>query len=119
LNTRSYAVPDSVLAAASQAGQLDTTISSDGDGTMTNFAQIGAAQKSALQVRLDSAASSTSGSQTTVSGTSTSIDPKGYITALDKASAAGAAMPVEDVVRARHLLESAVKSNVHNGKFPE
>jgi pre-mRNA-processing factor 6 len=115
LNTRSYAVPDSVLAAASQAGQLDTSISSDGDGTMTNFAQIGAAQKSALQVRLDSAASSTPGAQTTISSTSTSIDPKGYITALDKASAAGAAMPVEDLNRARHLLTSAIQTNVTNG----
>ncbi|KAF2711366.1 pre-mRNA-splicing factor prp1 [Pleomassaria siparia CBS 279.74] len=115
LSQRSYAVPDSVLNAAAQTGQLETSISSDGDGTMTNFASIGAAQKSALQVRLDSAASSNPGTQTAVSGTSTSIDPKGYITALDKASAAGQALPIEDVKRARILLEAAVKSNETNG----
>jgi pre-mRNA-processing factor 6 len=82
---------------------------------MTNFASIGAAQKSALQVRLDSAAASNPGTQTSVSGTSTSIDPRGYITALEKSQAMGAEAPVEDVNRARVLLESAVKTNVHNG----
>lgn len=111
-NTRSYAVPDSVISAAHQAGQLETSISSDSDGTMTNFASIGAAQKSALQVRLDSAAS---GTQSSISGTATSVDPRGYITALDKASAVNAAMPIEDINRARVLLESAVKTNIHNG----
>ncbi|KAF2747095.1 pre-mRNA-splicing factor prp1 [Sporormia fimetaria CBS 119925] len=112
---RSYAVPDSVLSAAAQQGQLETSISTDSsDGTMTNFASIGAAQKSALQVRLDSAAKSTPGSQTAVSGTSTSVDPRGYITALEKNSMNGET-PVEDVNRARVLLESAVKTNVHNG----
>lgn len=111
-NTRSYAVPDSVISAAHQAGQLETSISSDSDGTMTNFASIGAAQKSALQVRLDSAAS---GTQSSISGTATSVDPRGYLTALDKASAVNAAMPIEDINRARVLLESAVKTNIHNG----
>ncbi|ORY10169.1 PRP1 splicing factor, N-terminal-domain-containing protein [Clohesyomyces aquaticus] len=112
---KSYAVPDSVLAAAQQAGQMETTISSsDGDGTMTNFASIGAANKSALQVRLD-AASKIPGQQSTVSGTSTSVDPRGYITALEKTQSAGVEAPVEDINRARVLLESAVKTNIHNG----
>jgi pre-mRNA-processing factor 6 len=115
-NARSYAVPDSVINAAAQQGQLETSISADsGDGTMTNFASIGAAQKSALQVRLDSAAASTPGTQTNVSGTSTSVDPRGYITALDKSQAVGTEAPVEDINRARVLLESAVKTNVNNG----
>jgi pre-mRNA-processing factor 6 len=115
-NARSYAVPDSVLSAAAQQGQFDTSISTDsGDGTMTNFASIGAAQKSALQVRLDSAAASNPGTQTSVSGTSTSIDPRGYITALEKKQAKGQEAPVEDVNRARVLLESAVKTNLNNG----
>lgn len=114
-NSRSYAVPDSVISAASQQGELETSISSEsGDGTMTNFASIGAAQKSALQVRLDSAAASNTGAQTNVSGTATSVDPRGYITALDKSQAVGE-IPVEDMNRARVLLESAVKTNVHNG----
>ncbi|KAF2244782.1 hypothetical protein BU26DRAFT_542686 [Trematosphaeria pertusa] len=116
-NSRSYAVPDSVIQAASQSGQLETSISTDSDGTMTNFASIGAAQKSALQVRLDSAANNP-GTQTTTSttsGTATSVDPRGYITALDKKQAMGEELPVEDINRARVLLESAVKTNVHNG----
>lgn len=117
-NSRSYAVPDSVLAAASKSGELETSISTgDSDsGTMTNFASIGAAQLSALTVRLDSAASSNPGTQTTTtSGTATSVDPKGYITALDKKEMQGGEVPVEDINRARVLLESAVKTNVNNG----
>ncbi|CBY01951.1 hypothetical protein IAQ61_006546 [Plenodomus lingam] len=116
-NSRSYAVPDSVLQAAAKSGELDTSISAnDADsGTMTNFASIGAAQLSALTVRLDSAASNGPGTQTTTSGTATSVDPKGYITALDKKQAMGDEVPVEDINRARVLLESAVKTNVHNG----
>ncbi|PVH97188.1 TPR-like protein [Periconia macrospinosa] len=84
---------------------------------MTNFASIGAAQKSALQVRLDSAANggSSSGAQTVTSGASTSVDPRGYMTALDKKQATGEELPVEDLNRARKLLESAVKTNEHNG----
>lgn len=116
-NSRSYAVPDSVLQAASKSGELDTSISTnDADsGTMTNFASIGAAQLSALTVRLDSAASNPGAQTTTTSGTATSVDPKGYITALDRKQAAGEEVPVEDINRARVLLESAVKTNVHNG----
>ncbi|KAF2195771.1 hypothetical protein K469DRAFT_649931 [Zopfia rhizophila CBS 207.26] len=116
MNNRFYAVPDSVIAGSAQAGQLETSISADsGDGTMTNFASIGAAQQSALQVRLDSAASNNAGTQTSVSGTSTTVDPRGYITALEKSQAMGGEAPVEDINRARVLLESAVKTNLQNG----
>ncbi|KAF1963650.1 hypothetical protein CC80DRAFT_460550 [Byssothecium circinans] len=119
-NSRSYAVPDSVLQAAATSGQLETSIpTSDGEGTMTNFASIGAAHKSALQVRLDSAANTAgtaTGVQTTAtSGTATSVDPRGYITALDKKQQTGEEVPVEDINRARVLLESAVKTNINNG----
>ena len=119
-NARSYAVPDSVIQAAQSGGELQTSISTDdGGGTITNFASIGAAQKSALQVRLDSAANSGAngaGTQSVAtSGTSTSVDPRGYITALDKKQAMGEEVPVEDINRARVLLESAVKTNVQNG----
>jgi pre-mRNA-processing factor 6 len=120
-NARSYAVPDSVIQAANSSGQLETSISSSdggGDGTMTNFASIGTAQKNALQVRLDSAANApvSDGTQTaTTSGTATSVDPRGYLTSLDKKQAMGEEVPVEDINRARMLLESAVKTNVHNG----
>jgi pre-mRNA-processing factor 6 len=114
-NARSYAVPDSVLQAASKVGELETSISTnDADsGTMTNFASIGAAQKSALQVRLDTAAK-TPGTETT-SGTATSVDPRGYMTALDKKQAMGEEIPVEDINRARTLLEASVRTNPKNG----
>ncbi|KAF2495352.1 hypothetical protein BU16DRAFT_572727 [Lophium mytilinum] len=114
-NNRFYAVPDSVIAGAAAAGQLDTSISADaGDGTVTDFASIGAAQKSALQVRLDSAAHS-AGSDST-SGTATSIDNvKGYLTSLEKSAVEAGSVPVEDLNRARLLLESAVKTNPKNG----
>ncbi|KAL1596258.1 U4/U6 x U5 tri-snRNP complex subunit Prp1 [Nothophoma quercina] len=116
-NARSYAVPDSVLSAASKSGELETSISTgDSDsGTMTNFASIGAAQQSAFQVRLDSAAKKDGTDTATTSGTATTVDPKGYITALDKKEMQGGQVPVEDINRARVLLESAVKTNVNNG----
>jgi pre-mRNA-processing factor 6 len=80
---------------------------------MTNFQSIGQAQQSALQVRLDTAANTPS-STDAASGVST-VDPRGYITALDKKQASGAEIPVEDIARARLLLESQVRTNVHNG----
>ncbi|KAF2001397.1 hypothetical protein P154DRAFT_521780 [Amniculicola lignicola CBS 123094] len=110
---RSYAVPDSVMAAAARSGEFETSISADGgDGTMTNFGAIGAAQVSALQVRLDTAASKTEGTRTAVAGTSTTVDPQGYITELNQTDFGHG---VEDVNRARLLLESAVRTNKNNG----
>jgi len=111
---RFYAVPDSVLAAARDASELGTSVMDDGasseakDGTMTNFAQIGAARDKVLQAHLDQASQS-SGISSTV-GTSTSVDPKGYITSLDKLDLAGQ-VNVGDLERARKLLKSAVESN--------
>ena len=81
---RFYAVPDSVIAGARDSTQMDTSVVDDGstttgaggdtmDGTMTNFADIGAARDKVLQVRLDQAAQS--GSADSTSGTATNIDP--------------------------------------------
>jgi pre-mRNA-processing factor 6 len=115
-NSRSYAVPDSVLAAAGRQGELDTSISTgDADGMTTNLASIGAAQLSALKVRLDSATNEPGTQTTATSGTATSVDPKGYMTALDKKQAMGEEVPVEDINRARVLLTSAVNTNLKNG----
>jgi len=118
---RFYAVPDSVLAGARDAGQMDTTVQDDGpangtngdelDGTMTNFADISAARDKVLQVRLDQAAQGTE----TVSGTSTTIDPKGYLTSLTKSEIKAGELPVADVARARTLLESVIKTNMRHG----
>ena len=57
---RFYAVPDSVIAAARDAGQFGTTVADEGgateatkDGTVTDFAKIGAARDKVLRARLE------------------------------------------------------------------
>lgn len=125
---RFYAVPDSVLAGARDGSQLGTEVQEDGmateangsseqaDGTMTNFADIGAARDKVLKVRLDQAAQSQAGSGTeSVSGTSTNIDPKGYLTSLTKSELKAGEVPVGDIKRARVLLESVIKTNPRHG----
>ncbi|KAI1421543.1 PRP1 splicing factor [Xylaria sp. FL1777] len=122
---RFYAVPDSVLAAASSAGELGTTVADDGtasasangstnatDGTVTDFAKIGQARDKVLQVRLDQA--SQNGTSTT-SGSATSVDPKGYLTSLAKSQLPDSAAQVGDINRVRELLESVIKTNPNNG----
>lgn len=117
---RFYAVPDSVLAAARDAGQMDTSIDAgDGtetngtngdatDGTVTNFAQIGAAREKQLSLRLEQAAKA--GTEST-NGTSTSIDPKGYLTSLATSEMKNSEMNLGDISRTRLLLESVTNSN--------
>lgn len=122
LRQRFYAVPDSVIAAAGASGELGTTVSDDGaasstngdraDGTMTNFAQIGAARDKVLKSRLEAASQSTSGDA--ASGSSTSIDPQGYITNLNKMQMAESQAQVGDINRVRELLNSVVKTNPNN-----
>ena len=123
---RFYAVPDSVLAGARDGSQLGTEVQEDGmategggeqaDGTMTNFADIGAARDKVLKVRLDQAAQSQDGGGTeSASGTSTNIDPKGYLTSLTKSEMKAGEVPVGDIKRARVLLESVIKTNPRHG----
>ncbi|KAI1118475.1 PRP1 splicing factor [Nemania sp. NC0429] len=120
---RFYAVPDSVLAAASGAGELGTTVADDGaastrasqngtDGTVTDFAKIGQARDKVLQVRLDQASQN---GTATASGSATSVDPKGYLTSLAKSQLPGSAAQVGDINRVRELLESVIKTNPNNG----
>ena len=117
---RFYAVPDSVIAGARDSTQFDSTVHDGGtqangsggdtaDGTMTNFADIGAARDKVLKVRLDQAAQG-SGSDT-VGGTATNIDPKGYLTSLTKSEVKAEEVQVGDIKRARVLLESVIKTN--------
>ena len=113
LRQRFYAVPDSVIAGARDATELGTTVADDGvagtDGTMTNFADIGAARDKVLKVRLDQA-SMGSGSDS-IAGSATNIDPKGYLTSLSKAQANEGETQVGDIARARVLLESVINTN--------
>ena len=126
---RFYAVPDSVLAGARDGSQMGTEVQDEGmatdanasgeqaDGTMTNFADIGAARNRVMQVRLDAAAQSQQGGggAESTGGTSTSIDPKGYLTSLTKTEAKASEIPVGDIKRARVLLESVIKRNPRHG----
>lgn len=117
LRQRFYAVPDSVIAGARDSTELGTTVADDGnpnggdnqDGTMTNFADIGAARDKVLQVRLDQASQS-SGTDS-VAGSSTNIDPKGYLTSLSKSQIGDGAEQVGDIKRVRVLLESVIRTN--------
>jgi pre-mRNA-processing factor 6 len=120
LRQRFYAVPDSVLAAARDSTEMGTTVTDDGlasgvadkaDGTMTNFAQIGAARDRVLKSRLEQA-SRTNGDAS--NGSSTSIDPQGYITSLNKMQMSEAQAQVGDINRVRELLQSVVKTNPSN-----
>lgn len=128
MRQRFYAVPDSVLAGARDQGALGGEIQDDGmateapgsandaaDGTMTNFADIGAARNKVMQVRLDQAAQSQAAGTESVSGTSTNIDPRGYLTSLDKADLKAGDLQVGDIKRARQLLESVIKTNPRHG----
>lgn len=117
---RFYAVPDSVIAGARDSTQFDTSVQEDGaatngssadaaDGTMTNFADIGAARDKVLRVRLDQAAQG-SGTDST-SGSATNIDPKGYLTSLSKTELKAGEVEVGDIKRVRTLMESVIKTN--------
>lgn len=120
LRQRFYAVPDSVIAGARDSAQFDTTVAEDGtetearggegaDGTVTNFADIGAARDKVLKVRLDQAAQGSVGDSS--SGSATSIDPKGYLTNLTQSELKAGEVEISDIKRVRVLLESVTKTN--------
>lgn len=117
MNQRSYAVPDSVLARARDAGEMSTNVQDDAadgaatsadnkDGTMTNFADIGAARDRVLQTRLDRAAKTDAGN-----GAATTIDPKGYLTSLDTAEFDPSQVQLGEIERVRELLDSVIRTN--------
>ena len=117
MSQRSYAVPDSVLARERDAGEFSTSVQDGGpdgaatsadnaDGTMTNFADIGAARDRVLQTRLDRAAKVDAGT-----GTATNIDPKGYLTSLDTAEFDPSKVQLGEIERVRELLDSVIRTN--------
>ena len=120
-NARHYAVPDSVIAGARDSMQIDSTVQDDGaatngsgdaaaDGTLTDFRSIGQARDKVLQLRLDQA-TNTENSASSDSGTSTMIDPKGYLTSLAKSEIKAGEVEVGDVNRVRVLLDSVIRTN--------
>lgn len=114
LRQRFYAIPDSVIASARDSGELGTTVTDEpdvgdvSDGTMTNFADIGAARDKVLQVKLDQASL---GTDSVVAGNATNIDPNGYLTSLAKSQINEGEAQVGDVKRVRVLLESVIRTN--------
>lgn len=90
-----------------------TSSKDQADGTMTNFADIGAARDKVLKVRLDQA--SQNGGTDSVAGSASSIDPKGYLTSLANKQLGEAEAQVGDINRVRTLLESVIKTNPKHG----
>lgn len=86
----------------SKSGGLATPADS---GALTNFVEIGQARDKILSLKLDQISGTSS-----VAGTSTSIDPKGYLTDLASVVHKTDA-EIGDIKRARMLFDSLVKSN--------
>ncbi|KAJ7228908.1 PRP1 splicing factor, N-terminal-domain-containing protein [Mycena pura] len=112
---RTFAVPDSILVGDRAKNEYDNSLDERqqqhggfetpaDSGAMTNFVEIGQARDKILSLKLDQI------SGTTTSGTSTSVDPKGYLTSLNSVVLKSDA-EIGDIKRARMLFDSLVKSN--------
>ncbi|KAI8097326.1 PRP1 splicing factor, N-terminal-domain-containing protein [Halteromyces radiatus] len=98
-------LPDTVLAAARDQAQHNTTttIQDDNSGMLTDFKEIGQARDKVLGLKLDQASSDSTSGQTT-------IDPKGYLTDLNSV-ALKTATEIGDIKKARLLLSSVITTN--------
>ncbi|KAI8148081.1 PRP1 splicing factor, N-terminal-domain-containing protein [Fennellomyces sp. T-0311] len=103
-------LPDTILAAAREKSQYETSIAADNgigtsdesDGMMTNFREIGQARDKVLGLKLDQVSDSVSGQ--------TTVDPKGYLTDLNSIALRSAA-EIGDIKKARLLFSSMTTSN--------
>lgn len=110
---RSYVVPDSVLLGARNQNLTENTLSQeqmDGtstfrQGTTTSLTEIGEARNKIFSHTLDRA-----GTQTSLGGTASTIDPQGYLTSLSSLPAQSTA-EIGDIKKARSLLDSVIKTN--------
>lgn len=113
---RTYAVPDSIIVGDRARGEYENSLDSmqqqnDGfmtpadAGTLTDFREISVARDKMLGLKLDQLSAASA-----VSGTATSVDPKGYLTSLDSVILKSDA-EIGDIKRARMLFDSLVKSN--------
>lgn len=118
---KSYAVPDSVLLGAKEKNMSESSLSQDqmlndgtqtslggmgGSGTTTSLTEIGEARNKIFSHKLDQASSGTA----STSGTSSSIDPKGYLTDLSSV-VIKSDTEIGDLKKARGLLDSVIKTN--------
>jgi pre-mRNA-processing factor 6 len=106
---RIYAVPDTVLSGVRNAALMDSSIDTAPEGTMTDFETISSAKDKMLNMRLDQASGTASTISKTVDGSSSTIDPKGYLTSLATLSS-NSSVELGDIRRVRPLLESLVKA---------
>lgn len=110
---RSYVVPDSVLLGARNQNLTDTSIAAEDangaststQGTTTSLTEIGEARNKLFSHNLDQA-----GTQTSLGGTASSIDPQGYLTSLSSLPTQSTA-EIGDIKKARSLLDSVIKTN--------
>lgn len=84
-----------------QNGGFDTPAA---DGTITDFVSLGNARDKVLSLNLDRASKDAS------NGSSTSVDPRGYMTALNSQVLQTDAQ-IGDIKQARQLLQNLIQSN--------
>ena len=105
-DNRTTAVPDSVLVSARDRNQIQNT-AADVDGTVSSLTDIGEARNKVFSHQLDQASTQ---SQIAASGTSSTIDPTGYLTELSGVSVKSS-VEIGDIKKARSLLDSVIKTN--------
>lgn len=117
-DTRNYAVPDSVLLGNRDRAAMDNSVdaaSADGtastlQGMTTSLTDIGEARSKIFSHKLDQAGSTSEGIASTIGGSSSTIDPKGYLTELSS-TVTKSASEIGDIKKARSLLDSVIKTN--------
>ncbi|KAF8583123.1 hypothetical protein K439DRAFT_1653578 [Ramaria rubella] len=112
---RTYAVPDSVIVGDRDRGGLENSLDvrqqqyggfeTPDTGALTNLVEMGQARDKVLSLKLDQISGTSS-----ISGSASSIDPKGYLTDLNSVVLKSEA-EIGDIKRARMLFDSLVKSN--------
>jgi len=114
---RHFAVPDSVIVGNRDSTQYENSLdpmqqdhggfdTPAESGTLTNLVELGQARDKVLSLRLDQI----SGTASSLGGSQTSIDPKGYLTDLNSVQVRSDA-EIGDIKRARMLFKSLVESN--------
>ncbi len=109
-NTRSFAISDTILVANRDRNAVESALTQDQMNTadgIASLAEIGEARNKIFSHQLDQASSSSSSA---LSGTATSIDPKGYLTELSS-SVIKTDAEIGDIAKARTLLDSVIKTN--------
>lgn len=112
-NTRSFAISDTILVGNRDRNAVESALTSDQmqdldeGGTITSLSEFGEARNKIFSHQLDQASST---SNSALSGTATSIDPKGYLTELSSTVIKTDA-EIGDIKKARSLLDSVIKTN--------